>query len=138
MSQYISLRQLHPIACQVKEKWGEDNAVLAIMVVSPGDKDYYAEPGDHLSQTPYYDDLDYPTLYDGTIAIDAYALSAKRYGGLPDYVAYPGDKVLVITGHEILPLGYTDYHVYCTALIRDARVLDIIELPVKQSTTQEA
>jgi hypothetical protein len=129
---------LHPIACQVKEDWSEDNAVLAIMVVEPGDENYDAQPGDRVSPTVIYDEDDNPAINDCTVAIDVYALSAKQYEIVPDHVHYPGDRVLVITGRDILPLGYIDYHCYGTALVRDAYVLDVIDLPVTQSTTQEA
>jgi hypothetical protein len=138
MSQYISLRQLHPIACQVKETWSEDNAVLAIMVVEPGDENYDAQPGDRVSPTAIYDEYDNPAIYDGTIAIDVYALADKQYDQVPEYVHLPGDRVLVITGHDILPLDITEYHSYGTALVREASVLDVINLPATQSTTQEA
>jgi hypothetical protein len=137
MEQYISLRQLHPIACQVKEKWSEDNAVLAIMVVGPSNADYNAQSGDSVLPTFIYDEHDRPFVYGGTVAIDVYALADKQYNRVIDYVHYPGDRVLVITGRDILPLGYVDYHCFGTALVRDAFVLDVINLPVQPSTTQE-
>jgi hypothetical protein len=127
MTQYVSLRQLHPIACQVVDQWREDNAVLAITVVSPDHADYNAQPGDYIS-----------TDVDGAVAIDVYALAAKQCDRVPDHVHYPGDRVLVITGRDILPLDYVDYHCYCAAIVRDAYVLGVIDLSVTQSSTQEA
>jgi hypothetical protein len=127
MSQYVSLRQLHPIACQVVDQWREGNAVLAIMVVSPDHEDYNAQPGDYLS-----------TDVNGVVAIDCYTLAAKQCDRVPDHVHYPGDRVLVITGRDILPLDYVDYHCYCAVIVRDAYVLDIIDLPINHPSIQEA
>ena len=123
MSQYTSLRQLQPIACQVKDTWHEGNAVLAIMVVFPDHENYNAQPGDYVSSSVVENG-------EGAIAIDAYALAAKRYDRVPDHVHFPGDRVLVIRGRDILPLDYMDYHCYCAALVRDAYVLDVIDLPI--------
>jgi len=130
MSQYVSLRQLHPIACQVVDQWREDNAVIAIMVVFPDHENYNAQPGDYISSSVFPDE-------DVVEAIDVYALAAKRYDRVPDYVLYPGNRVLVITGRDILPLDYVDYHRYCAAIVRDAYMLGVIDLSVTQSTTQE-
>jgi len=130
MSQYTSLRQLQPIACQVKDTWHEGNAVLAIMVVFPDHENYNAQPGDYISSSVFPDE-------DVVEAIDVYALAAKRYDRVPDYVLYPGNRVLVITGRDILPLDYIDYDCYCKVIVRDAYVLDVIDLLVTQSSTQE-
>ena len=130
MSQYVSFRQLHPIACQVVDKWREGNSVLAIMVLSPSEEAYSAQPGDCVTSSVFPD-------VDGAVAIDVYALAAKRYDRVPDYVHFPGDRVLVIRGRDILPLDYVDYHCYCAALVRDAYVLDIIDLPINHPSIQE-
>ena len=112
-------KQINKIIRQIKDKeYVEDHDHIGVRIVDQDYDDYDAKIGDRLGDSHRWDDNNYTDdMCDGTCAISLSAI-------LPDvdYMGYSGDRILVIGG-DYAQSGEDSGEI----VIRDARVLDVIE-----------